>query len=984
MKGGFCLATILSQVESVLRGAAAMGRADSHQSDGRMNVRHQQLELSTNSKNKLKLCEHSWKAGDEKGGGWVLGSISPLMGWFILIGLFAGGSIAFSRDNIYRLLGSKSHPCTRVFKFLIADSAGFSEGRTGSSQADPSEAVKLRLANGSSRCAGRVEIHYRGKWGTVDDNSWDLQDSTVVCRELGCGTAVSAPGKAHFGEGSGPIVTYGVQCSGNEAALRECRSARWAHYSWSHSDDASAICSALYYWMKCGEFSKPAPKKSGHMDFAWSPSELIHQQCNTLLDFVAQGSNWNYETRLVGGGDQCSGRVEVLHGEQWGTLCDVHFALEDASVVCEQLQCGAVKEIPRNSPFGKGTGLVWKENYRCRGNESRLSECPVTSGENFNCSHGNDASVTCSAIGIEEGLEDYCHYLAISALTLVMLLEYISAIPDESWSLRLTNGGSRCDGRVEIYHNGRWGRVQDSLWDLNDANVVCRQLGCGVAIAAYTFTKYGESEGPVWVNDVQCGGNELHLRNCSSFAMNSSLNGSIGVGVLCSEHKQLRLSDGGSPCAGRVEIYYNGTWGSVCDDSWDLTDADVVCKQLHCGKALEVTLPASWGRGSGPVWLEGLNCSGEESFLWQCPSAYWGSHDCTHKEDVKIMCSEHKELRLVNGKHRCEGRVEVFYNGTWGTVCSEALDRHDAEVICKQFQCGPLVSIDYTTQSFGEGSGTIWLDEMECNFHESAIWQCRTDPWGQHNCNHREDAGVSCSVGKITKGQPHSEKDCSRESDSDAGLRLVGGNTNCSGRVEITCNNTWGTVCDDSWDMADANVVCRQLNCGSALLATVGAAFGQGEGDIWFDEVRCTGSESFLSDCPSSGSAQSDCDHKEDASVICSGHEDDITSIPLVIGITLGILLICEFIALIVLMQRQSSRKGSVTGGWGSPTAMSQAIYEEIQDIPPVKDPALTRGSVHLANVPEKLTLCNKHPGIATRTMNYFDLYSNGLNISAA
>ncbi|XP_041070322.1 deleted in malignant brain tumors 1 protein-like isoform X4 [Carcharodon carcharias] len=815
--------------------------------------------------------------------------------------------------------------------FLTLTALQLLKCRTGSSQADPSEAVKLRLANGGSRCAGRVEIHYRGKWGTVDDYSWDLQDAAVVCRELGCGTAVSAPGSAHFGEGSGPVVTYNVQCSGNEAALRDCKSASWDHYSWSHSADASAICSdhrfprlvsldsqcsgrleiqfgttwgtvCELHWdwndasvvcqqLQCGVAvsvgkgtyfgegtgllrSIKFDCKGNETSLTDCPISPVNQNVCTHMNDVGVSCSGKHGPRLVGGEERCSGRVEVLHGEQWGTLCDIHFGLEDASVVCEHLQCGAVKEIPRNSPFGQGTGPVWKENYRCRGNESRVTECPVTSGENFNCSHGNVASVICS---------------------------------DESWSLRLTNGGSRCDGRVEIYHNGRWGRVQDSLWDLSDATVVCKQLGCGVAIAAYTFANYGESEGPVWVNDVQCGGNESHLRNCSSFAMNSSLNESVGVGVLCSEHKQLRLSDGGSPCAGRVEIYYNGTWGSVCDDSWDLTDAGVVCKQLHCGKALDVTLPASCGPGSGPVWLEGLECSGEESYLWQCPSEYWGAHDCSHKEDVKIMCSEHKELRLVKGKHRCEGRIEVFYNGTWGTVCSETLDRQDAEVICKQLQCGPLVSIEYSSRTFGEGSGRIWLDEIECISHESTIWQCQTDPWGQHNCNHREDAGVSCSERKITKGQPKSEKDCGRESDSDVGLRLIGGNTNCSGRVEIMCKNNWSTVCDDSWDMADANVVCRQLHCGSALLATGGAAFGQGEGDMWFDEVRCTGSESFLSDCPSLASAQSDCDHKEDASVICSGF---------------------------------------ATGIWGSPIDLYQAIYEEIENIPPVKDPALTRGSV--------------------------------------
>ena len=106
--------------------------------------------------------------------------------------------------------------------------------------------MKLRLANGPSRCAGRVEIYYRGQWGTVFDRLWDQRDADVVCGELGCGTALSAPGGAHFGEGSGPIVTSNVQCEGNETALRECPSAPWGdyrEYGAAHSYDADVICS---------------------------------------------------------------------------------------------------------------------------------------------------------------------------------------------------------------------------------------------------------------------------------------------------------------------------------------------------------------------------------------------------------------------------------------------------------------------------------------------------------------------------------------------------------------------------------------------------------------------------------------------------------------------------------------------------------------------------------------------------------------------
>ena len=106
---------------------------------------------------------------------------------------------------------------------------------------------------------------------------------------------------------------------------------------------------------------------------------------------------------------------------------------------------------------------------------------------------------------------------------------------------------------------------------------------------------------------------------------------------------------------------------------------------------------------------------------------------------------------------------------------------------------------------------------------------------------------------------------------SDFSVRLVGGNHSCSGRVEIYHNSSWGTVCDDSWDMNDAQVVCRQLGCGSALSTPGSATYGQGEGSILLDEVSCSGNESSLSECFHDGVGIHDCRHSEDVGVVCEG-----------------------------------------------------------------------------------------------------------------
>ena len=140
------------------------------------------------------------------------------------------------------------------------------------------------------------------------------------------------------------------------------------------------------------------------------------------------------------------------------------------------------------------------------------------------------------------------------------------------------------------------------------------------------------------------------------------------------------------------------------------------------------------------------------------------------------------------------------------------------------------------------------MDNVQCTGTESRLFDCTH--LTTHNCIHAEDAGARC-------------QGC-RTGD----VRLVGGSAPSEGRVEICMSNSWGTVCDDLWNVNDATVVCRQLGYSiNGAVARTRAFFGQGIGNIFLDDVRCTGTEAGLSDCQAS--TTHNCQHSEDAGVTC-------------------------------------------------------------------------------------------------------------------
>lgn len=670
----------------------------------------------------------------------------------------------------------------------------------------------IRLVNGSNSYEGRVEFWHGDTWGTVCSNSWDDFDASIICRKLGLpNDNAEAKNPGYFGQGSGLI-----HCSGSEDGPRmfSCERYTWTSENCIESiSDVGVVCHTIRLvngvdkyeghvqvwhdnqWASvCGKWGNNEVKVAcrqlgfaykdsfpvtynaieGYGDANSTQSWLDGLQClgselhlsscehdafrnglcnqHEIVDIVCE-----QPIRLTGG-NIYQGRLEVWNGESWGPVCALDWHYNNTMVVCRQL--GLL--------YDTFEPVSWIDYYE----------------QDFNKVEDQFGLINVNCSGSEENIWFCEHQLSYLQQFHGPYVGVVCQYP-----VRLINGINEYEGLVEVWRDGNWGKVCGDHWGIDDAKVICRQLGFSYENIEVKGHLSDEESGKIWTYDFGCTGFEGDIWSCQNIEFETCY--SI-ASVVC--NPPIRLVNGSGYFEGRLEVWRNDQWATVCDNyTMSGLEADMICNTLGLKNGFFIRRGGYFGEGNGAIY--GLDYSGciTSTYKWQCGYMEWNLRDsCDHSDDIGVVCSV---IRLVNDRdyrRNYEGRVEVWYNGSWGSICDSDWDDKDAQVVCNQL--GFPISPVYLAQSktgafFGQSSGQIWLDNVDCNGSERSIWSCNHSGWGvSTTCDHSRDAGVTCQM-----------------------FRLVNGSDKFEGRVEVWNRYEWISLCYSDPKNIGAQLLCHQL-----------------------------------------------------------------------------------------------------------------------------------------------------------------------------
>uniref|UniRef100_A0A671K8Z2 Lysyl oxidase homolog n=1 Tax=Sinocyclocheilus anshuiensis TaxID=1608454 RepID=A0A671K8Z2_9TELE len=422
------------------------------------------------------------------------------------------------------------------------------------------------------------------------------------------------------------------------------------------------------------------------------------------------------------------GRVEVFYNGEWGTICDDDFTLANAHVLCRHLGFVEALSWSHSAKYGPGTGKIWLDNVMCGGSENSIEKCVSRGWGNSDCTHQEDAGVVCK----DERLPGFADSNIIE----------VNENRMENIRLRPLSGAHAgrmpvTEGVIEVKFKEGWGHICNTGWTTKNSRVVCGMMG------------FPSQRTTIFIKCL-----ELYRISTTRSLKTPALWLPVTMLLLILQ-SQVRLKGGAKTGEGRVEVLKGSEWGTVCDDHWNLQSASVVCREVGFGTAKEALTGARMGQGMGPIYMNEVQCRGDEKSLWDCPHKSITAEDCKHMEDASVICNIpymgfEKSIRLTGGRTQLEGRVELLLSTgsgvrDWGLVCGDGWTSREAMVVCRQLGLGHASSGLRETWYWDSSNVTeMVLSGVKCKGNEMTLTDCQ-----HHSVVSCKRAGAQFSAGII-------------------------------------------------------------------------------------------------------------------------------------------------------------------------------------------------------------------------------------------
>ncbi|XP_047464036.1 scavenger receptor cysteine-rich type 1 protein M130 isoform X2 [Mugil cephalus] len=609
---------------------------------------------------------------------------------------------------------------------------------------------KLILRDGDTPCEGHVEVYYNNEWGFVGDKLWSRETEQVVCRSTHCGEPVSSENVSRPKDSK--VWLNELKCNGTEKNLWDCVNPGWAvsYYrkltvkkikcSSNITLDLDGFdCAGVVRYLKDG-------KPPGHFcKDGWGPSEY-NLLCDSLGCGKAKTGSDSYPGWMVGNAHRNSAKMKINCGGITGLKNAWQCVESESPTSCEPAAtvCEAHKRL-----------------------QTRGSSC---SGQ-LEKEHNNQwVPVSSNTTNLEEACRlMHCGGLNRSSFNETQHLECTDKV-----EVFLGGTEDRCYGEVHIKVNDTDKPVCGSTWTVNEANVVCRELGCGKVTGFSTKTGNRKSG---WMDSVRCSGNEASLWHCQGKHQDSQCQNIASV--ICSGSVTMRLTDGFSRCSGRLEVKHESEWKKVNSAQWSKERSNIVCKELGCGEALDKS--EEFCKGSGK-FLD-IACAAGVANISECNIT--NTQRDKDVDPVKITCTKN-EVYFLKGNRSCFGEVwkRVNNKDTRVSVPLEKWSKNNADRFCRKVNCGSVLS--YTPN----------VDTVE---NQNGTDNCSST--GNTTCVNTTAPPTTVDVVVTCSGQIE--------------MNLT---DTCRGQVVVLMGTDSGAVCSDTWTDEMSKALCKHKTCGDQVL----------------------------------------------------------------------------------------------------------------------------------------------------------------------